>query len=186
MTLKSKPGRHERVAQLTEDQAAQHGFRVAMNRRFLDFLSGSIAYVYGTGTSVSDIGEPMSSELLARDLLNYMERSYYHSFTSRFNATFPRTKTNLTAVVRWYPGHPLTPIDLFADRSDMMSKGTNFLIRQPIPVPEFMGSTGRWEALVDVRNLFDQKLDGIRTTDGEMLLTRNPRSFRFGLNLNLY
>jgi hypothetical protein len=67
-----------------------------------------------------------------------------------------------------------------------MSKGANVLIRQPIPVPDWMRTSGKWEALVDVRNLFDQRLDRIATTDGEVLLTRNPRSLRFGLNLNLY
>jgi hypothetical protein len=64
-----------------------------------------------------------------------------------------------------------------------MTKGVNFRVRQVIPIPEFMGS-GRWEALVDVRNLFDQGFDHVRTKDGEVLLTRNPRSLRFGLNLN--
>jgi len=67
-----------------------------------------------------------------------------------------------------------------------MTKGINFRIRQAIPLPEFMGSAGRWEALVDVRNLFDQGGDVIRASDGEVVLTRNPRSLRFGLNLNFY
>ena len=104
----------------------------------------------------------------------------------RVNAVIPVTKTDVTAVVRWYPGSTLSPVDLFGDRSDMLSKGTNFVIRQPIPLPEFMGSTRRWEALVDVRNLFDQSLQKIQTSDGDLILTRNPRSLRFGLNLNLY
>jgi hypothetical protein len=176
LTTNAEPGRNAQVAQLTEELSAQHGVRLAMNRRFMDFLNGSIAYVYGSGTNFTNPDEPVSGE----------ERSYYHSFTTRLNAVLPRTHTNVTAVIRWYPGHPLTPIDLFADRSDMLSKGANFLIRQPIPVPDWMRITGRWEALVDVRNLFDQRLDRIATTDGDVYLTRNPRSLRFGLNLNLY
>jgi hypothetical protein len=185
-THAAEPARYAQIAQLTEEQSAQHGLRLAMNRRFLDFLNGSVAYVYGSGTNYTNPDEPVSTEVLAQNLLNYMERSYYHSFTTRLNAVFPRTQTNITAVIRWYPGHPLTPMDLFADRSDMMSKGANVLIRQPIPVPDWMRTSGKWEALVDVRNLFDQRLDRIATTDGEVLLTRNPRSLRFGLNLNLY
>ena len=69
---------------------------------------------------------------------------------------------------------------------DIMTKGVNFRFRQAIPVPEFMGTAGRWEALVDVRNLFDQGQDVVRTSDGEVVLTRNPRSLRFGINLNFY
>jgi hypothetical protein len=89
-------------------------------------------------------------------------------------------------VLRWYPGTTLTPIDLFADHADIFTKGVSFLVRQPIPVPEFMGPTGRWEALVDVRNLLNQGIDYIATSDGRIIVTRNPRSLRFGLNLNFY
>lgn len=174
------------VAQLREDQTAQHGLRIIANRRILDFLTGSIAYVYGTGTAVRVDGRSISSEELARDLLAYMHRSYYHSLTSQVSASFRKTHTNITAIFRWYPGAPITPIDLFADRADVMTKGVNFMVRQALPFPEFMSTVGRWEALVDVRNLFDQGNPLIPTTDGELVLTRNPRSLRFGLNLNLY
>jgi hypothetical protein len=159
---------------------------MAFNRRMLDFLNGSIAYAYGTGSSVSPADPALSSEALAAGLLSFMQRQYYHSLTGQLSAVFPRTHTNVTTVVRWYPGYSLMPIDLFADRADMLSKGFNFSIRQPIPLPEFMGTSGRWEALVDVRNFFDQGRQMIPASDGQLLITRNPRSLRFGINLNLY
>jgi hypothetical protein len=174
------------LAQLRGDQSGQHGMRVSVNRRILDYLNGSIAYVYGTGTSFAGTDDFVSSDILARDLLNHLRRSFYHSMTGRLSANIPWTKTNLTTTMRWYPGNPLTPIDLFADRMDLMTKGINFRVRQAIPLPDFMGSAGRWEALVDVRNLFDQGQNVLRATDGELILTRNPRSLRFGLNLNFY
>ncbi len=174
------------LAQLNADQSSQQGLRFTVNRRFLDFLSGSIAYVYGTATGLAGVDQSVSSEVLAHNLLNQRQQSYDHSFTSQLTARIPRTKTNLTTIVRWYPGNPLTPIDLFADRMDIMTKGVNFRFRQAVPVPEFMGASGRWEVLVDVRNLFDQGQDAIRTSDGEVVLTRNPRSLRFGINLNFY
>jgi Carboxypeptidase regulatory-like domain len=174
------------VAQLREDQTAQHGLRIIANRRILDFLTGSIAYVYGTGTAVRLDGSSMTSEELVRDLLAYMHRSYYHSLTGQMSARFRKTHTEVTAIFRWYPGAPITPMDLFADRADVLTKGVNFIVRQELPFPEFMNTVGRWEALVDVRNLFDQGNPVIPTSDGELVLTRNPRSLRFGLNLNLY
>ncbi len=176
----------QQMIQLREDQNRQRGLRLAVNRKILDYLNGSIAYVYGTGTSLSATDPNLSSEFLAQSLLNYMQRSYYHSLTGQVNAIFPRTHTLMTAVVRWYPQNPLTPIDLFGDKADILTKGVNFSLRQPIPLPEFMGTTGRWEALVDVRNLFDQGQQSIPTRDGQLVLTRSPRSFRFGINLNLY
>ncbi len=175
-----------RLVQPREDQTSQRGLRVAVNRRILDCLSSSVAYVYGTGTSLSVPESPLSNEALARSLLDFMQRSYYHMVSGQLQATFPHTHTTLTAIVRWYPEFSLTPIDLFDDRTDMLSKGVNFSIRQPIPLPEFMGTSGRWEALVDVRNLFDQSHQMVPTSDGELVLTRNPRLLRFGINLNLY
>ncbi len=174
------------LSQLNEDQSAQHGMRLTVDRKILDFLNGSIAYVYGTASSPAGLDEAVSSDILARELLTHMQRSYYHSLTGELRASIPRTKTNLSTIVRWYPGNPITPIDLFADRMDIMTKGVNFRLRQAIPLPEFLGTAGRWEALVDVRNLFDQGQNVIPTNDGELILTRNPRSFRFGINLNFY
>ena len=174
------------LLQLPEDLNRQRGLRLAMNRKILDFLNGSIAYVYGTGTSLSETDASLSSDAMSQSLLNFMQRSYYHSLTGQVSAMFPRTHTHIAAGVRWYPQHPLTPIDLFGDKADMFTKGVNFSIRQPIRLPEFMGTSGRWEAMVDVRNLFDQGQQCVPTRDGQLVLIRNPRSVRVGINLNLY
>ena len=78
-------------------------------------------------------------------------------------------------------------IDTFPKRKlYILTKGINFSIRQPIPLPEFMGTPGRWEALVDVRNLFDNGRASLPARDGKLVLYRNPRTVRFGINLNLY
>src|SRR5439155_575456 len=130
--------------------------------------------------------ETLTSDILARRLLEYVERSYYHVLTSQVDANFPKTRTRISTVVRWHPGYTLNPIDPFSDRKDTVTKGVSFFVRQGIPLPEFMGTVGRWEALVDVRNLLDQGKSRIISQDGELTLTRNQRSIRFGLNLNFY
>lgn len=177
-------GSATRVAQLREDQSAHRGARLSVNRTFLEFLNGSIAYVYGSGIAAPTA--QVAGEILARDLVSYLHRSYYHGVSGQLDARFPKTGTQLSTVVRWYPGLTLSPLDLFYDRRDTLTKGLNVFVRQAIPLPEFMGTPGRWEALVDVRNLFDQGKGFLRTSDGDLTLTRNPRSFRFGLNLNIY
>jgi len=186
MTVDNGKDRQAQVAQLREEQAAQHGMRVVMNRNFLEYLEGSIAYTYGTASKVCGSHGSVSGDLLAANLLSYIHRSYYHTVMTRLSAEIPRTQTNFTTILRWYPGNPLTPIDFFYDRIDSPTKGVNFAIRQAIPLPEFMSKPGRWEALVDVRNLFDQGRSMIPTSDGQLVLNRNPRSLRFGLNLNFY
>lgn len=184
VTIHRPTGTDSELGQLGADR--QRGFRFAAGRRLSDYLSGSFSYVYGSGTGLTDSSTPLGSEALARDLLSYMHQSYYHSITSQLRAQIPRTRTNLTTSMRWYPGNPVTSLDLFADRMDIFSKGVSFSIRQAIPVPEFMGTSGRWEAIIDVRNIFEQGQDRIRTSDGDLLLTRNPRTVRFGLNLNFF
>ena len=184
VTTGNKFGRHSQAAQLREDQSGQRGMKVAMNGRILDSLNGSLSYIYGTGTRLGSIDSSLASDTVKEDLLNFMRQSYYHSFTSQLDAHLPRTNTSLTTIIRWYPGNPLTPADLFADPMDILTKGVNFRLRQPIPLPELRGVITRWEALIDVRNLFDQGEESIRTSDGELVINRNPRSLRFGFNLN--
>ena len=86
--------------------------------------------------------------------------------------------------MRWYPGNPLTPVDWFSDRMDIGTKSTNFELRQAFPLPEFMATAGRWEVLVDLRNVLNQGREVLPTKDGEIVLNRNPRSLRFGLSLS--
>jgi hypothetical protein len=184
LTSRSAEGANSSLARLNGD--LERGLRLVVDRKIFDFLSGSIAYVYGGGTGLASGAASVSNEQLAHNLLQYMQHSYYHSITSQLHAEIPWSRTSFTSVVRWYPGNPVTSLDPFADRLDIMTKGVSFLVRQGIPLPDFMGTAGRWEALVDIRNLFDQGRSQVRTTDGELLLTRNPRTLRFGLNLNFY
>jgi hypothetical protein len=98
----------------------------------------------------------------------------------------PFTKTNLVAIIRWNSGNPLTALDWFSDRMDIGTKSTNFEIRQALPMPEFLGSVGRWEIMLDVRNALNQGSETLKATDGLVVLNRNPRSLRFGLNYSFH
>jgi hypothetical protein len=123
---------------------------------------------------------------LASRILDFVQRTYFHSVTSQLDANIAPTRTQIQATLRWNPGNPISSIDMFADRTDTFSKGVSFSVRQAIPLPEFMGCAGRWEALVDIRNPFDMGRGRYSTSDGEITLTRNPRTLRFGLNLNFF
>lgn len=173
-----------RVMEIGEDHSLQRGLRVTINRKILDRLNGSLAYGYGTATSLSDIDGFLSSGALNGNLLRYTRQQYQHAITGQLDAIIPLTKTNLRATVRWYPGNPLTPIDWFSDRMDIGTKSTNLEIRQAFPLPEFMGNAGHWEILIDLRNILNQGKEVMPIPDGEIALNRNPRSMRFGLNLN--
>jgi hypothetical protein len=186
MSYSGKSGKKSCAAQLRGDQDTQQGLRVAVDRMLLDSLRGSVTYDYATASALQRPDEMLSGDMMASRLLEFINRSYYHSVTSQLEANIPQTRTHVQATVRWYPGNPISPIDLFADRQDSFTKGMSFSLRQAIPLPEFMGVAGRWEAMFDLRNPFDQGRSLIPTTDGEFTLIRNPRTFRFGLNLNFF
>jgi hypothetical protein len=184
VTMITPTGRTSKAVELDGDRSRQRGLRISVNRRILDFLNGSLSYVYGTATSISNVDEFVIGDRLSEDLLSNARQGYYHALTGQLDATVPITKTNLLATVRWYPGNPITPIDWFSDRMDIGAKSVNFEVRQAFPMPEFFGTIGHWEVLVDMRNLLSQASSTVRATDGDLVLNRNPRSLRFGLSLN--
>jgi hypothetical protein len=186
MTINTKNGEKSSAAQLQGDQDAQQGLRIGFARVLMDSVRGSVTYDYGTAAGLSSLNRLVPSDFMATRLLDFIQRSYYHSISSQLEAKIPQTRTHVQATLRWYPGNPISPIDLFADRMDAVSKGMSFSLRQAIPVPEFMGCPGRWEALIYVRNPFDQGGNHIPTSDGELILTRDQRTLRFGLNLNFF
>jgi len=176
--------RRSNVVQMTENNQKQRGARLALKHRIAERLNGSVAYVYGTAASISDLDEILSSEALSTNLADYVQQRYQHSITGQIDANIPLTKTNILTTVRWYSGNPLTPIDWFSDRMDIGTRSVSFEIRQAVPLPYFLGTTGRWDVWLDLRNVFNQGKEILHTTDGEVSINRSPRSLRFGLSLN--
>ena len=184
ITSHTRSGKKTQAAQLRSEQDAQQGMRIAIARMLVETVRGSITYDYGSAAGFSASKNLLNSDEMMSRLLDFINRSYYHSVTGQLEAKIPQTRTQIQATIRWYPGNPISPIDLFADRLDTFTKGMGFSLRQAIPLPVFMGNAGHWEALIDLRNPFDQGRNLIATSDGELALTRNPRTLRFGLNLN--
>jgi hypothetical protein len=177
--------RRSNLIELNEDGSSQQGTRLTISRNFFDFLSGSIAYVYGEATQISNI-DPVSSDQINSDFLKKFARQrYHHAITGKIDGNLQATKTSMLATFRWYPENPVTPVDWFSDRMDIGTKSVNFEIHQVIPFPNFLGyQGGRWEVLIDLRNMLNQGKEAMPISNGEIVLNRNPRSLRFGLSLN--
>lgn len=176
---------YEKISQLiemNEDHSRQKGLRITLKQKVFDYLNGYVAYIYGESRSIVQNEEPISSTSFQDNPVAYLRQHYQHSLTGRIDATLPVTQTTLLATVRWNSGNPLTVLDWFSDRMDIGTRSANLEARQTIPVPEFLGATGRWEVMISLRNLLNQGSEVIDTTNGEMVLNRNPRSLRFGLN----
>jgi hypothetical protein len=183
MTTITPTERKSQVVEMGEDNSGQRGLRLTLKRKLAENLSASVAYIYGDAINLAGAGL-WSSERLNGNLAGCLLRQRQHSITGRVEARVPRLKTNVLATTRWYSGNSLTPVDWFSDRMDIGTKSTTFEIRQPIPFPYFMGTVARWEVMVDLRNVLNQGKEVLPTTDGEIVLNRNPRSLRFGLSLS--
>jgi|GEM_PF-736056 len=173
-----------RVINLNEDRSSQQGMRITLDRRIFFNLDGSLAYVYGEATNVLDVAEHIPIRTLNSLFRAYTRQQFHHSITGQLDATIPDTHTNLLTTIHWYPGNTLSPIDWLSDSMEIGSKSLNFEIRQLIPVQNFLFNTGRWEILLDLRNVLNQGEKVIPAAEGVVVLNRNPRSLRFGLNLN--
>jgi hypothetical protein len=172
------------VIEIDQQCPVQRGMRFTVNRKLADYLDSSIAYIYGGATSISAGNERLASSQLIENLPRYLRRHYQHSITGRLNATIPITRTMVLATMRWNSGNPLTPLDWFSDRMDIGTKSTSFQIRQTIPLPEFFGTSGKWEVLVELRNMLNQGRETLSASNGDIILNRYPRSLRCGINLN--
>jgi hypothetical protein len=183
LTTNTPLGQQSNVIEMDEVYPVQRGIRFTVNHKLADYLDSSVAYIYGGATSISADGERLTSSQLVEHLQKYMHRHYRHSVTGRLNATIPITKTAVLATMRWNSDTPLTPLDWFSDRMDIGTKSINFQIRQNIPLPDLLGSTGKWEVLVELRNMLNQGKEILSASDGEITLNRYPRSVRCGINL---
>jgi hypothetical protein len=178
--------RQSHIIEMNDSHSSQKGMRFTVKHKVLEFLNGSVSYIYGESKGISKKSERLSSSWLEVHPGRFMAQRCEHSITGRFDTTLPYTKTNLVTTVRWNSGNPLTALDWFSDRMDIGTKSTNFEIRQALPMPEFFGTVGRWEFLLDLRNVLNQGKDRLATADGLYVLNRNPRSMRFGLNYSFH
>jgi hypothetical protein len=186
VTTFSQSEEQSHVIEMNEDLLNQRGMRLTIRQKIWDSLNGTLAYVYGDAIDIADIEIPLLSEDLGDTLTGCLLQRAQHSITGRVDAVLPLTRTHVLATVRWYPGNPLTPVDWFSDRMDIGTKSTNFEIRQAIPLPEFFSTAGQWEVMVNMRNVLNQGREHLSAKDGEIVLNRNPRSLRFGVNLSFH
>ncbi|HSW39138.1 MAG TPA: carboxypeptidase-like regulatory domain-containing protein [Acidobacteriota bacterium] len=172
------------VIDIKRDRSIQQGLRMRLNHRISDLLNGSIGYIYGEARSIAIGDELISSVNLEHDPERYLKQQFEHSITGRLTAIIPITQTTVMTSMRWNSGNPLTALDWFSNRMDLGAKSVNLVIRQGVPFPEVFGNDGRWEFMVDLRNVLNQGREILPTTDGELVLNQNPRSIRVGINIS--
>lgn len=176
---------------LNRGQAANHGYRLTVERQLGDKVRASFSYVRADAVGI-DQGVP--ALLVDRaDLGNLLRRRGFHALATEVEAYLPASQTHLTAIVkRVTHGRPLVGLDPLSDVYETSNQGVNLFVRQLIPVPtsvlNFLGldflASYKIEALLDIRNLTNDDLGLLQTAEGDVLLVENPRTVRGGIALN--
>jgi len=174
------------VIEMKESQSNQSGLRVMAKHRIFEYLSGSIAYIYGESKEITQDARQATIAALEETPENYMRQGYRHSIAGRMDTFVPKTHTSVIMMLRWNSGYPLTTLDRFFDDMDIGTKSANIEIRQIVPMPAFLYGPGRWEVMLELRNALNQGSRKLAASDGEIVFDRNPRSMRFGLNYSFH
>ncbi|MBO0724469.1 MAG: TonB-dependent receptor [Blastocatellia bacterium] len=163
----------EQVAnQITAMNGAARGVRVMLNHRVNNHLTASAGYSFGRGSRLND--EPIS-QVTPSELFR---GGFFQVATAKLDLDFTeRTGTRVSTVIRLSPSAVVFAIDPFAGRMSVYDPNINVYVTQELPS---FGLPGRWEALVDIRNLLNQ---GLGVEDGGLQLARAyaRRTVRGGL-----
>jgi hypothetical protein len=144
------------------------GVRFVLDQEFEGF-DASIAYTFASAFGFgSDVRSP---EALPVDA----SRRAFHVVTARVNGKVELTQTEVTAVYRWAPGHPLAPLDPYQVFAEYNDPSLSLTVAQDIPSGHLFPA--RIQAVLDARNLFEDSFGSRRTVHAS-----HPRILKGGIN----
>jgi len=147
------------------------GSRVVYREKISD--NWEVAAIYAWAGALTP-----ESESAAR-LSDRLETTLRHSMAARLSGKVPGSRTQFSASYKWLSGPVVSRQDVFGEAALGIDPNLSLTVRQPLPS---FGSSGRWEALADFRNLLSQGYIPVDQTDGRLLLTPVVRSFRGGVS----
>jgi len=162
---------------IPDDMNDSHGFRFNLTRQWTKSISTSVLYIYGSGTELS---EPSTASSPSPDWLSALKHRFFNTFSTSFDAKIHSTGTDISTIYRRTNGSSLTPMDPYSNYYNVNNNTFSVFIRQKIPL--FENSLGRWEAILDIRNILNKGVSVYETPSGDLILVRSPRSFRGGIN----
>lgn len=151
-----------------------NGLRFVVQQKFNDNLSATVDYSYG---GVLDL---VGSNLDWTAVRSGIHAERRHSVTGKVAGVAPRAHTRWLASYKWTSGAALEPVDMFNVSAGQADPFLNIFLRQPLPGMRFM--PGKFEALVDLRNLLAQGYVPVIGRDGHTVyLVQTARSVRGGV-----
>jgi hypothetical protein len=176
LPLEASPETHatfqEVAHQVTAMNGAARGVRLVFNRRLNDHVIASVGYSFGRGSRFNHA--PIDS--IAPTQL--FRSGFFQVATAKLDLDFTeQTGTHVSTVIRLSPSAVVFAIDPFAGRMSVYDPNINIYVTQELPN---FGLPVRWEAIVDVRNLFDEA-SGVDDGAFQLIAVRTRRTVRGGL-----
>jgi len=151
------------------------GIRFVVQHALTNEITATMDFEYGGVIDLEKQGVQLD------DAQQWMGTHDRHSVAGKVSGVVPKTKTHWMASYRWTNQQALTPVDMFNASAGRADPYLNLFFRQPIPGCGFL--PGRFEAVVDLRNLLAEGYVPVIGHDGHTVyLVQSARSVRGGLN----
>jgi hypothetical protein len=162
-------GRHG-VLILDTGNLPTQGLRLNVNRPFHGFEAG-LGYTSVSGPGI-DVQAPSFDEMKEK-----LIRRRFQSVAARFKADVDMTQTQITAVYRWNSGFSASPLDPYQRAMEYNDPTLSVSIAQNLPTIRIF--PGKFQAILDARNLLDQSLGAAARTQ----VGQYPRLVKGGINI---
>jgi hypothetical protein len=156
----------------TEMNGRSRGVRVVYRRRLNSMVDGAVGYAFGEGQRLNEAGFSDAADLF--------KSGVFQVVSARVNASFIRTGTKVSTVLRLAPSRAVFAIDPFQSQIDTYDPNISVLLTQDLP--HFGLVPGHWTLVVDVRNLFDRQ-DSVGDELEELIASRFHRLVRLGVSV---
>jgi hypothetical protein len=155
-----------------EQSGRQRGMRVVYHHQVNKVVDAALGYAFGEGQQMDarGISEPA----------NLFRNARFQVISAKVDANFVRTGTRVSTVLRVAPSQAVFAIDPFQGQVATYDPNISVMLTQDLPSLGFL--PGQWQAIVDLRNLFDQQ--GVVSDERqELVASRFHRLVRVGLSL---
>ena len=158
---------------LSENQNGRsRGLRVVYHRRLNNVLETAVGYAVGEGQRLSPRG--------ITDPASLFDNALFQIISARMDANFENTGTRISTVVRFAPARAVFAIDPFQGQIGTYDPNISFSLTQALPTSGLV--PGRWEAVVDLRDLLDQQ-SSVSDERQELVASRFHRLVRVGVSV---
>ncbi|MBL8150349.1 MAG: TonB-dependent receptor [Blastocatellia bacterium] len=147
---------------------SSRGIRFIFTKPISRNISTSVGYAFGQGQQfeVSPEGQPVLSV------------GYFHVLTGKVDTQIETTRTRVSTVLRFSSPRAIFAIDPFQQHLKTLDPNISIYIAQSVPMFDFV--PGRWEAVLDVRNLLDRTY---KEGDFKLAVGRYWRTVRGGISV---